>query len=105
MSGFPDTNAFSGFLSIQLIKLTNEHLNARDETKSADKSLQRVEHKSRNQFSQRNPNQDFECWSQQLSKCETAVSELLPAGMVESDVVQSHNLEKDKIHFIYTPKV
>lgn len=87
------------------IKLTNEHLSARDETKSADKSLRRVEHKSRNQFSRRNPNQDFECWSQQLNKYETTISEPLPAGTDESDVVQSHNLEKGKILFRYMPKV
>lgn len=87
------------------IKITNEHLSARDETKSVDKSLRRVEHKSRNQFSRRSPNRDFECWSQQLSKYETAISEPLLAGMDGSGVVQSHNLEKGKILFRYTPKV
>lgn len=87
------------------IKLTHEHLSARDETESVDKSLRRVERKSRNQFSRRNPNQGFGCWSQQLSKYETAISEPLLAGMDEFDVVQSHNLEKGKILFKYMPKV
>lgn len=86
------------------IKLTNEHLSARDETKSVDKSLRRVEHKSRNQFSRRNPNQDFECWSQQLSKYETAISEPLLAGMDEFGVVQSHNLKKAKFCLDICPK-